>query len=77
VWDNPFSKEASREVSLQSIVLAVITAMGLHTVEKSLCFLYPESVAGFLMLMELCKGLAVCPRQLTLEVFKGSIKTRR
>jgi hypothetical protein len=77
VWDNPFSKEASREASLQSIVLAVITAMGLQTLEKILCFLCSESVAGFLMLMELCKGLAVCPHQFTLEVFKGSIKPRR
>jgi hypothetical protein len=34
VWDNPFSKGASGEASLQSIVLDVITAMGLQTVEQ-------------------------------------------
>jgi hypothetical protein len=43
------------------IVLVVIPAMGLQIVKKSLCFLRPEIVAGFLMLVELCKGLAVDP----------------
>jgi hypothetical protein len=35
VWDNPSPKGASREASLQSIMMAVITAMGLQTVEKA------------------------------------------
>jgi hypothetical protein len=77
VWDNLFPKGASGEALLQSIVLAVIIAMGLQTVEKGICFLRPETVACFLMLVELYKGLAVCPRQLTLEVFKGPINPRR
>jgi hypothetical protein len=42
---------------VQSIVLVVITVMGLQTMEKGLCFLRPETAAGFLMLVELCKGL--------------------
>jgi hypothetical protein len=36
-----------------------------------LCFLRSETVAGFLMLVELCKGLVVSPCLLTLVVFKG------
>jgi hypothetical protein len=32
---NPFPKGASEEASLQSIVLAVITMMGLQTAEKA------------------------------------------
>jgi hypothetical protein len=44
-----------------SIVLVVITVMGLQTVEKVLCFLLPESVAGFLMLVELWKGFVETP----------------
>jgi hypothetical protein len=30
-----------------------------------------ETIATFLMLVKLYKGLVVCPRQLTLEMFKG------
>jgi hypothetical protein len=61
VWDNVFPKEASGEASLQSIVLAVITAMGLYTMEKGICFLRPKTIVDFLILVELCKGLAVDP----------------
>jgi hypothetical protein len=50
--------------SLQSIVLDVITAMRLQTVEKGLCFLLPETIAG-LKLVELWKG----PIVLLLGVF--------
>jgi hypothetical protein len=32
---------------------------------------WSKTIAGFLILVELCKGLVVYPRQLTLEVFKG------
>jgi hypothetical protein len=48
-------------VNHTNIMLAVIIMMGLQTIEKSICFLLPESVsvAGFLMLVELCKGLLV------------------
>jgi hypothetical protein len=53
-------------------VLVVITAMGLQTVEQGICPLLPETVVGFFILVELCKGLIVYPRQLTLEVFKDS-----
>jgi hypothetical protein len=53
------------------MVLAIIKAMGLQTVEKGLCFLRPETVVGFLKLVELCKGLVVSPCLLTLVVFKG------
>jgi hypothetical protein len=42
-------------------VLVVITAIGFIDYGKSLCFLLPENVAGFLELVELCKGLAVDP----------------
>jgi hypothetical protein len=48
-------------------VLAVITAMGLQTVEKGLCFLLPESVAGIHMLVELWKGLIVTPHIASLK----------
>jgi hypothetical protein len=63
VWDNPFPKGANGEASLQSIVLAVIIAMWLQTVEKGICFIRPETVSGFLMLVEHCKGLieSLCP----------------
>jgi hypothetical protein len=46
-------------VNHTSIVLAIITVMGLQTVGKGLCFLLPKPVAGFLMLVELCKGFEV------------------
>jgi hypothetical protein len=35
--------------------------MGLQSVEKVLCFLLLESVAGFLMLVKLWKGFVVTP----------------
>jgi hypothetical protein len=47
-----FPKRASGEASLQSI----ITTMGLQTVQKGLCFLRTQTVAGFLMLVELCNA---------------------
>jgi hypothetical protein len=34
VWDNPFPKGASGETSLPSIVLAIINAVRLQTVEQ-------------------------------------------
>jgi hypothetical protein len=43
-------------------------------------FLYriqPENHSEFSPLVELCKGLAVYPRLLTLVVFKGPINPRR
>jgi hypothetical protein len=46
-------------------VLAGISAMGLQTVEKGICLLLLESVAGFLMLVEVISFL------FTLEVFRG------
>jgi hypothetical protein len=49
------------EASLQSIVLVIITTTGLQTMEKSICFISSETVAGFLMLVELRKGLSVDP----------------
>jgi hypothetical protein len=51
----PFSKGASGEASLQTIVLSVITAVGLQTMEKGLCFLRPDTIVGFFELVELCK----------------------
>jgi hypothetical protein len=48
-------------VSLQSIVLALIAAMGLQNVEQDLCSLHPKTVAGSLKLVELGKGLGVDP----------------
>jgi hypothetical protein len=56
VWDSFFSKGASGKASLQRIVLDVITTMEIQTVEKGPCFLRSKTVAGFLMLVELCKG---------------------
>jgi hypothetical protein len=47
--------------ALQSIVLAIITVMELQTVEKVICFLRSDTVAGFLMLVELWRGLTVDP----------------
>jgi uncharacterized membrane protein len=47
--------------ALQSIVLAVITVMELQTVEKVICFLCSDIITGFLMLVELWKGLTVDP----------------
>jgi hypothetical protein len=55
----PYSKGTSGEALLQSIVLAIITAIGLQIVEKGLCFLRPKTVASFLKLVELCKGFTV------------------
>jgi hypothetical protein len=54
-----YPKGASREASLQEV-------LGSHYLysfqnEGFLCFLLPESVAGFLELVELCKGLVVLP----------------
>jgi hypothetical protein len=46
---------------LQSIVLAVITVMGLQTMEKGICSLLPETVVSFLKLVELWKCLVVLP----------------
>jgi hypothetical protein len=46
--------------SLQSIVMAVITVMGIQTMEQGLCFLFPEIIAGFLKLAELSKSIVVC-----------------
>jgi hypothetical protein len=51
--------------------------MGLHTVEKGICFLLPQTVEGLLELVEHGKGLTVCHRQLTLEEFKGLINLRQ
>jgi hypothetical protein len=39
----------------------VITVMRLKTVEKGICSLLRETVARFLELVELCKGLTVDP----------------
>jgi hypothetical protein len=39
--------------------------------EKGICFLLPEIVAGFLLLVEHRKVLLVSPCPLTLLVFKG------
>jgi hypothetical protein len=68
---------ANGEASLQSIVLAVITAMGLQTMLKGLCFLRPGTIVGFLELVELCKGLVESPCLLTSVVFKGLCKPRQ
>jgi hypothetical protein len=57
VSDNPFPKATNEEGSQQSIMLAVFTAMELHIMEKGICYLRPKTVVGFLMLVELCKGL--------------------
>jgi hypothetical protein len=46
-----YPKGASREVLLQSIVLAIITVIGLQIVEKGLCFLHPKTIVGFLKLV--------------------------
>jgi hypothetical protein len=54
-----YLKGTNKKASLQSIVLVVITAIGLQTMEKGLCFLRPKTIAGFLKLVELCKGLAM------------------
>jgi hypothetical protein len=70
----PFPKGANGEVSMQSIVP---TVMGLQTVEKGICFLRSGTVVGSPELVELCKGLTIYPRQLTLKVFKGLINPRR
>jgi hypothetical protein len=56
----PYLKGASEEASLQSIGrfsgrIAWLSGRGF------LCFLLPESVAGFLELVELWKGLVVLP----------------
>jgi hypothetical protein len=64
-------------VNRTSIVLAVITMMRLQTVEKSICFLLPKTEAGFLILVELYKGLVVSPWLLTLVVIKGMRNPRQ
>jgi hypothetical protein len=56
--------------------MVVITAIGLQTMKKDLCFLRVGTVVSFLELVELDKGLIVYPRQLTLEVFKAPINPR-
>jgi hypothetical protein len=62
---------------MQSIVPTIITAMGLQTMKKGICFLRSGTVVGSPELVELCKGLTIYPRQLTLKVFKGPINPRR
>jgi hypothetical protein len=53
-----FSASNTRGVT---IVLVVITAMGLQTMEKGICSLLHETVVGFLKLVKLFKGLVVHP----------------
>jgi hypothetical protein len=55
----PYLKGASGQASLHSILLAVITVMGLQTVEQGICFFRPKIVAGLLKLVELWKDLVV------------------
>jgi hypothetical protein len=55
------TRKVKREASLYSIVLAIITMMGLQTVEQGLCFLHLETIVGFLKLVKLCKCLAADP----------------
>jgi hypothetical protein len=73
----PYPKGQAGSESLQSIVLAIITAMGLQTVQKFICTLLLETVAGFPKLLELCKGLVVSPCLLTLAVSKGLYNPRQ
>jgi hypothetical protein len=51
--------------------LLLITMMGLQTVKKCLCFLLPKTVAGFLMLVELLKGLVETPSLASSEEVYG------
>jgi hypothetical protein len=59
----PYLKGANMEASLQSIGRSSgrTAAMAFRSRDSYICFLLPESVAGFLKLVELWKGLAVDP----------------
>jgi hypothetical protein len=66
---SPYPKGAREEVSLQSIVLGVIFAMGLQTVEQGICSLRLETVVSSLKLVELWKGLVVLPCLASVELY--------
>jgi hypothetical protein len=60
--ENPYSKEASREYIVASIGrFSGRFVCDSFSDEGFLYFLLPETIAGFLMLVELWKGLVVTP----------------
>jgi hypothetical protein len=77
VRESPYPKGASEEWIAVEHSTGCNYCDGVTTVEKGICSLLPETVAGSSKLVELCKTLVRSPCLLTLVVFKGLRNTRQ